>query len=55
MKKYFAPEIAVSLFDSESVATQASGTGVTSAFDEAKTIAQQIDETKYTFTVKLFE
>ena len=54
MKKYLKPEIAVSLFDGESVVTQ-SIPGVTSAFDEAKSIAQQIDETQYTFTVRLFE
>ena len=55
MKKYLVPEIAVSLFDSESVATQVSEPGVTSAFDEAKTIAEQINETNHTFTVRLFE
>ncbi|GEM_PF-5886196 len=56
MKKYLAPEIAVSLFDSESVLTQASAPGVTSAFDEAKSRMQGMQQnqgTLHTFTVNL--
>ena len=56
MKKYIAPEIAVSIFDNESVVTL-SEPGVTSAFDEAQSRLQGMEQnqlTQHTFTVELF-
>lgn len=53
MKKYIAPEMAVSLFDSENVATTASEQGKGMAIDAAKSTLDNMDEVKRTFTVEL--
>ena len=50
MKKYTAPEMRLSLFESESVATQASSTQQT-AMEQAQIAAQDIEGSKKTFTV----
>ena len=53
MKKYIAPEMAVSLFDSENVATTASEPGKGNAIDAAKTTLGKINDVEHTFTVDL--
>ena len=52
MKKYTAPEMAVSLFDSENVVT-ASDQGKAPAINAAKSVLGKIDDVKHTFTVEL--
>ena len=63
MKKYIAPELAVSLFDSESIVTL-SDPGKTSAFDTAKSVFNGTSDSgdmsgmgsiKHTFVVDLGE
>ena len=62
MKKYIAPEMAVSLFDSESIVTLVSDTGKTSAFETAKSVfdgsadagdMSDMDPVAHTFIVDL--
>ena len=58
MKKYIAPEIAVSLFDSERVVTLVSDTGKGPAFDEAQSRLSDMSDKgdiQHTFTVNLGE
>ena len=52
MKKYLAPEMTVSVFDSENVLT-ASDAGKDMAIDAAKSTLDNINEVKHTFTVEL--
>ena len=63
MKKYIAPELAVSLFDSESIVTL-SDTGKTSAFETARSVFDEksdpgdmsgMGSIKHTFVVDLGE
>lgn len=49
MKKYIIPEIKLSHFESESVVTQSGGQQT--ALDQAKIAAQNITDSKKTFTV----
>ena len=52
MKKYLAPEMTVSVFDSENVLT-ASEQGKGMAIDAAKSTLNNMSEVKRTFTVDL--
>ena len=54
MKKYTAPELAVSLFDSESV-VMVSGPVKTEAIEEAKSTFAGMADVKHVFTVNLGE